>query len=55
MLTQMMKAISGGWGDCATKVETMCDCFVDMRAPVKTQVENGLNKLLDLWGYNIDL
>ena len=33
-----VQAISIGGGDCATKVESICACFVDMGAPVKTQV-----------------
>ena len=32
----------------------MCAFFVDMVAPVKTQVENGLSKLFDFWGQTID-
>ena len=28
----------------------MCVCFVDIGAPVKTQVENDLIKLFDFWG-----
>ena len=50
-----VQAISGGGGDCATKVGSLCACFVDMVAPVKTQVENGLSKLLDFRGQTIDM
>ena len=43
-----VQAISKGGGDCTTKVGYQCSCFVDMGAPVKTQVKNGLSKLSDL-------
>ena len=32
----------------------MCDHFVDMKAPVKTYVENVLSKLFSFWGQTID-
>ena len=50
-----VQAISTGGGDCATKVGSLCDHFVDMVAPVKIQVENGLNKLFYLRGQTIDV
>ena len=37
-------------GDLYTKVVDLHDRFVDMGAPKKTQVENGLNKLFNFWG-----
>ena len=49
-----LQAISVGEGDCSTKVVVMCACFVDMGAPVKTQVENGLSKLFGFWVKTID-
>ena len=45
----MVQAISN-W---ATKFGALCACFLNMAAPEKTQVENGLNKLLYLWGQTI--
>ena len=51
----MVKEISRGGGDCATKVVNICACFVDTRAPVKTQVENGLIKIFNLRGQTIDV
>ena len=33
----------------------MCSHFFDMGAPVKTQVENGISKLLNFWVNNIDV
>ena len=48
-----MQEISRGVGDCATKVGSLCARFVDMGAPVKTQVENGLSKILDFRGQTI--
>ena len=50
-----VQAISRGGGDCATKVGYHCSCFVDMVAPVKTQVENGLRKISELRGQTIDV
>ena len=41
----MVQAISRVVQDCATNVGSLCACFVDMVALVKTQVENGLSKL----------
>ena len=49
------QAILREGGDCATKVGALCACFVDMGSPVKTQVENGLSKLFDLWVQTIDV
>ena len=37
-------------GDYAIKVGSLCACFVEMRAPVKTQVGNGLGKIFN-FGY----
>ena len=47
--------ISRRGGDCYTKVGALCACFVDMGAPVKIRVENGLSKLFNLWGQTIDI
>ena len=43
----MVQAIPRGGGDYATYVGSLCDCFVEMWLPVKTQVKNGLCKLFD--------
>ena len=48
-----VQAISRGGGDCATNVGALCARFVDMGAPVKPQVENGLSKLFDFRGNTI--
>ena len=50
-----MQAISRGGGDCATKIGPLCARFVDMVAPVKTKVGNGLSMIFDLRGHNIDV
>ena len=50
-----VQAISRGGGYCATKVGDMCAWFVDMGPPVETQVENGLSKLFNFRGQNIDV
>ena len=50
-----MQAISRVVGDCATKVGSLCARFVDMGAPYKTQLENGLSKLFNLRGQTIDV
>ena len=50
-----VQAISIGGRDCATKVGSVCACFVDMGSPVKTQVENGLSKIFDFRGQTIDV
>ena len=42
-----VQAISIVGVDCDTKVGSLCARFVDMRAPVKTQVENGLSEIFD--------
>ena len=47
--------ISRGGGDCATNVGSLCAFFVDMGAPAKTQVENGISKIFDLRGQTIDV
>ena len=49
-----VQEISRGGGNCATKVGTLCTRFVEMRAPVKTQVENRVIKLFDFWRQTID-
>ena len=49
-----VQATSRGGGYCAKKVGALCASFVEMGAPVKIQVENGLSKLLDLLGQTID-
>ena len=49
------KAISRGRGDFATKVGSLCVRFLNMSAPVKNQVENGLCKLFDFQGHTIDV
>ena len=46
-------AISKGGQDCDTKVGSLLDFFVDMVDSVKTQVENGLSKLFNLWGNTV--
>ena len=51
----MVQSISVLVGDCATKFGSLCARFVDTGAPVKIQVGNGLNKLLNLQGQNIDV
>ena len=48
-----VQAISRGGGDCSIKVGAMCDCFVDMGAPVRPQVGNGLTKLFNFRGRKI--
>ena len=50
-----LHANSRGGGDCATKVRALCACFVDTGSLVKTQVENGLSKLLYFRGHTIDV
>ena len=55
LYNSIVQAISRGVGDRATKFWVLCDRFVDMRAPVKKQAENGLNKLFDLRGQTIDM
>ena len=50
-----VQAISRGGGDCTTKVGAICAHFVDMRAPVKTQVGNGLSKIFNFRGQTIDV
>ena len=42
-------------GDCATNIGAMCARFFDMGSPMKTQVENGLSKLLGFGGQTIDM
>ena len=48
-----VKTISIGCGYCVTKVGSLCASLVDMEAPFKTQVVNGLSKLFDFWGQTI--
>ena len=42
-------------GDCTKNVGSLCARFVDMGALVKTQVENGLIKLINFQGQTIDV
>ena len=49
-----VQEISRGGGDWATKVGALCDRFVYMGSPVKTQVENGMSKLFNFWGHTIN-
>ena len=49
-----MQVISREGGYCAINVGDMCAHFVDMGAPVKIQVVNGLSKIFDFRGQNID-
>ena len=51
----MVKDISRVGGECTTKVGALCTHFFDMRAQVKTQVENMLSKLFDFWVQTIDV
>ena len=50
-----MQAISRVVGDCAKNIGYMYARFVDMGSPVKTQVENGLNKTFYFRGQTIDV
>ena len=50
-----VQVISRGGGDCSTNFGYRCARFVDMGAPVETQVENGLSKVLNFRGQNIDV
>ena len=50
----IVQAISGGGGDCATKVGALCARFVQMVTPVKNQLESGLSKLFNFRGQTID-
>ena len=50
-----VQAISRVGGDYTTKVGVLCDSYVDMESPVKTQVEIGLSKHLNLRGQTIDV
>ena len=50
-----VQAFSRGEIYCATKVGTLCARFVDIGAPYKTPVENGLSKLLYFRGQTIDV
>ena len=50
-----VQEISKGGGDCATKVGSLCACFVDMGDPVKTQVENCISKIFGFQGQTIDV
>ena len=45
--------ISRGGGYCATKVGALCACFVDIVSPVKTQVGNDIDRILNFQGQNI--
>ena len=50
-----VQAILRGGVDFATKVGSLCACFIDMWPPTKTQVENVLNNILNLRGQTIDV
>ena len=50
-----MQAISRGGGYGATKFGALCDRFVDMGVPVRTQVENAFYKIFGLQGQTIDV
>ena len=50
-----VQVISIGVGNYTTNFGSMCDYFVDMGSPVKTQVEIGLSKIFDLQGHTIDV
>ena len=50
-----MLSISIGEGECTTEVGALYARIVDMGNPAKTQVENGLSKLLDYHGQTIDM
>ena len=51
----MIQAISIEWGDYTTKIGSLCACFFDTGAPVKTQVVNELSKLFNFRGHTIDV
>ena len=51
----MVQDISSGGGGCATKVVSLCYCFVGMVAPVKTQVVNEIIKIFYLQGQTTDV
>ena len=50
-----VEGISISGGDCATKVGSLCARFADMVTSVKTQVQNGISKILNLWVQTIDV
>ena len=50
-----VQAISRGGVDCATKVGALCAHFIDIGAPVKTRVENGISKIFNFRSQNIDM
>ena len=51
----MVQDISRVVGNCVTKIEALCEIFVDMGVLVKTQVKNGLDKLFDFCGQKNDM
>ena len=55
LYNSMVQAISIVGGECSTKVGSLYARFVDMGSPVKTQLENGLCKILDFRGHTIDV
>ena len=50
-----VQVISRVRGDCAAKFGSLCHRFVDVVSPVKTQLENGLSKIVDFWVQTIDV
>ena len=50
-----VKDISRVGGYYTTKARALCARFFDMGYPVKTQVENKLNKIYYYWGQTIDM
>ena len=51
----MVQAISGGGVDYSMKVGALCAHCFDTESLVKTQLENGLNKLFNFQGQTIDV
>ena len=50
-----VQASSRGGGDWPTKFEALCANFFIMGSLMKSKMENGLIKLLDLYGQAIDM
>ena len=50
-----VQAISRGGGDFATNIGSLSARFVDMGAPVKSQVNNGISNIFDFRGQTIDV
>ena len=47
--------ISQGGVYCRTKVGVLCAYSVDMAHPVKNWAGNGMQKIFNFWGHNIDV